>query len=479
MASSSLTAGATAFGLAAVSICASSVEALEVGAPVLVSRTSSGTPAAGFCAAPYFSRGSARYLSFQCQDPLVPDDTNLRVDTYLVDRQLGTIERVSLTSQNAEVGYDSFSGFPSSDGRLVAMSSRGPLHPDGFISPSLNFTNVFLRDRVTGTTEFISRNIDGSVSAFTVVLQDALADDSEVLLQTQSQLLDPSAAPFLQQANLYIRNWQSGTIDLVTRSAIGGLADGFSFGRMATGGRHVVFGSTATNLPGAPPDGVNLYLRDRAAGTTVRLTRPWNGGEFSTPLSLDGYRPRLSADASLVLFASTSTELVDEEPRGLAMQQQVYLLNRSGSIIQRLSVDSNGQPGNAYSGVVDMSDDGRYVAFFSRASNLPAGGSAIYVIDRASGAWVNITEPLGPLVGVGTQPSLEMARDGSAIAFSWRSADPASPYFDRSLIFTVELRGSVPPAPPARPVPGGPSGAWLALAALALIAAACRYRPAR
>jgi hypothetical protein len=49
---------------------------------------------------------------------------------------------------------------------------------------------------------------------------------------------------------------------------------------------------------------------------------------------------------------------------------------------------------------------------------------------------------------------LELARDGSAIAFSWRSADPASPYFDRLLVFTAELRGS-PPATPATPVPLG------------------------
>lgn len=461
-------------GVLGLCIDTGSAFALVVGPPVVESRTSSGALGVGVCGSPHFARAGSRYLVFACRDPLVPEDTNQRADTYLVDRVVGTIERVSVTGQGEEVPYDSGGGFPSNDGRYVALESFGPLHPDGFISPVLNFTNVFLRDRAAGTTEFISRNVDGNVGAFTVALQDSLPELTEVLLQTRSQLLDPSGNLFLDQINLYIRNWNSTDIELVSRPTGAALANGVSgIARITTTGRYVVFASTATNLPDAPPFGQNLYVRDRAAGTTQRLTRPWHGGEFDPPMAVDIYRPRLTVDGRWLMFASSGTELLPGDPRGLSLQSQVYLLDRDNGSYERISIGSDGQPGNAYSGVVDMSDDGRFLAFFSRASNLPAGGSAIYAIDRLTGAWVNVTQSLGPLVGVSTQPNLEMARDGSAIAFSWRSADAASPYFDRGLIFTVELRGA---QAAALPVPA--LAQWLtALLVLALLWVAARAQP--
>jgi hypothetical protein len=360
-----------------------------------------------------------------------------------------------VTSDGTEIRFDSFEGFPSDDGRLVAFESRGPMHPDATQPPGWVSPNAFLRDRLLGQTTFVSPDAAGQVPFFPVTLRDADLSRSEVLLQTRQQLLDPLGNPLPSQSNLYLRNWDTGTIELVSVAVDGGLGDNAStLGRIVTGGRYVIFQSAATNLPAAPETGFNLYVRDRQSATTTRISRPWHGGEFETPFNLDLGPPRATPDLRYIAFASSSRELLPEDAGSTGLTRQIYVLDRQSNQLHRMSRSAMGDPGDAPSSSAEISDDGRYVAFFSRATNLPAGGSAIYVIDRTTDRWVNVTSTLGPLVGVSTAPNLELARDGSAIVFSWRSADPASPFFDRLLVFTAELRGG-PPATPAIPVPLG------------------------
>ena len=428
--------------------------ALEARPPEVASRTSAGFAAIGPCGSPHFARSNARYLSFGCRGALTVDDDNDHADSFWYDRGAASLERVSVTSEEADIRFDSFGGFPASSGDGVAFGSLGPLHSDAEpISPGFERRNAFLRDRSSGTTEFVSRNSDGEMSLFGVGLQDSLPDRQELLLQTRSQLLAPPDI-ITSDTNLYVRNWETHAIELITANVDGTLADGVSGGsRLSTDGRYVVFASTATTLPGAPVfgSGINLYLRDRATQTTERLTRPWHGGEFTGEMTLDIHTPRISANGRWVLFGSSSLELLPNDA-GPPTTQQVYLLDRQTGQFERISADEAGLPGDAFSGVPDMSDDGRYLTFFSRASNLPAGHEAIYVIDRETGEWANATAALGPQSG--SSPNLELARDGSAIAFSWRVTDPSLPdLVGRNPIYTVALRGD-DPAPAPTPVPG-------------------------
>jgi hypothetical protein len=382
---------------------------------------------------------------------LLEADNNEHADVYLIDRITGLIERVSVTSDGSEIRFDSVRGMPSDDGRLIAFESRGPMHPDATQPPGWVSPNVFLRDRLLGQTTFVSPDVAGQVPFFAVTLRDADASQSEVLLQTPQQLLNPGGDPLLAQTNLYLRNWDTGSIELVSVAAGGGLANGSSnSSRIISGGRHILFSSTATNLPAAPGPGTTLYLRDRHAGTTTRLLRPWHGGEFAVPLTLDLRTPRATPDARHIAFASTSRELLAEDAKRPSLSRQVYVLDRQTGVLERLSKSTTGEPANAPCSSADISDDARYATFYCEATNLPAGGRAIYALDRWTGQLAVVGAELGSHIGA--PPNLDLARDGSAIAFSWRSADPASPYFDRLLVFTAELRGA-PPAQPAVPVP--------------------------
>ncbi len=457
--------------------------AFDPGQPVIASRNTAGEPGGDPCLFVQFARNNPRWLSMTCLFALVPDDGNGRYDSYLLDRLSGLIERVSVSSTGQQVFYPSEGGFPSDNGREVVFLSGGPLHPDvdthGSGAPEFGYFNVFVRDRVAGTTEVISRDSQGLPrprGGF--IPRDAHMANGEVLLQTSQWLLLPIGPPISPPPppQIYARNWRTGAVELISVGSDGEPGNyGATISSFDASGRYVTFISGSTNLPGANPAPTeNLFVRDRVAGTTTRLTRPWHGGEFAPGrLPVAGQTtPRLSSDQRYVLFTSTNPELIEEpEPPDW---MQVYLLERQEDRLERISVTADGVAADGYSGKADLSDDGRYLAFYSQATNLPAGGRAIYVVDRDSGEWLTVTTGLGGHLGA--PPELDLASDGSAIAFVWRSDDTSQPgIYNRALVYTVEL-GTGAPRPPAQPVPNGSLPSWWLLIAGLLLMASRRLR---
>lgn len=457
-----------------------SAQPMEPQSPVMVSRHVTGGATGGPCGTPRFARGNPRWLSFGCRSPLTLDDDNDRADTFLLDRQTGAIDRVSVTSEGAEVRFDSSRGYPSDDGRYVVFMSNGPLHPDaGNIFPGVGRASVYLRDRSVGTTILIARDALGRPRSRSVTLEDALPARHLFAVQTPSRWLADPPDPPIVVPDIYTRHWLTGQVHLVSVSASGGLPDAGAFqASLATDGRHVLFTSPSSDLPDPGRfNDTNIYLRDLLLGTTTRLTRPWQGGEFQDRLTLNIHAPKISGDGRYVAFASNNRELLPVDPAIDPLQTQVYLLDRTSGVLERISVTASGEPGNGLNEHVDISDDGRYLAFYSRSTNLPAGMQAVYVIDRLSGQWVNAAAELGPQISPFSTVNLDLASDGSAIAFSWRVADPTRPeLYDRLLMYTVQLRGN--PPPDAMAVPAHRDG-WLPLLMALLLLLAMRHLASR
>jgi Tol biopolymer transport system component len=75
-------------------------------------------------------------------------------------------------------------------------------------------------------------------------------------------------------------------------------------------GRYVAFFSEATNLvPGDTNGRGDLFVHDRGAGTTERVSVATGGTEGD----LDSAHPSISADGRYVAFASAATNLVVSE----------------------------------------------------------------------------------------------------------------------------------------------------------------------
>ena len=94
-----------------------------------------------------------RFVAFQSRaSNLIVGDTNNSLDIYLRDRITGTTTRVSLANGGAQIIGASSGPAVSGDGRYVAFTSRGP----ELTTPLSPFNDVFVRDIVAGTTTLAS-----------------------------------------------------------------------------------------------------------------------------------------------------------------------------------------------------------------------------------------------------------------------------------------------------------------------------------
>lgn len=361
-----------------------------------------------------------RYVAFRSfASNLVAEDTNGTSDVFVRDRLTQTTERVSVDSRERQaVGADAGGvldtnlGRPaiSGDGRFVAFASTATNLVRGDRNQA---ADVFVRDRVTGTTERISMadrrteaNSDSSGPAIT-------PDGRFVAFSSFANNLAPGDANFATDIFVYDR--QAGTTELISVNSVEEQANASSAGAAITpDGRFVAFSSDATNLvPGDVDDfASDVYLRDRATGTTegISTLAPPSG-----PLR-HSTAPAVSADGQFVAFNSWDSNLV---PGDTNDRYDVFVLNRGTGTIERVSVTDAGVEGNSDSFGPALSADGRFVAFDSDADNLVAGDGNFdvdaFLHDRTAHTTVRVSVRTD-----GTETGFELASFGASISADGR-----------------------------------------------------------
>jgi Tol biopolymer transport system component len=132
-------------------------------------------------------------------------------------------------------------------------------------------------------------------------------------------------------------------------------------------GRYVAFRSSARNLVGGDTNGVDdVFVRDRVAGVTTRVSVDRNGAEGNGA----SWAPSISADGRYVAFVSDATNLV---PGDTNVFRDVFVHDRLIGWTSRVSGGVLGAPGNDDSLHPAISADGRFIAYDSFAGNLVAG----------------------------------------------------------------------------------------------------------
>ncbi len=137
------------------------------------------------------------------------------------------------------------------------------------------------------------------------------------------------------------------------------------------------------------------------------------------------YSGGLSADGRFVAFTSYATNLVPGDTNGWS---DVFVKDRQTGSIERVSVDgSGGQATNGYSQGGVLSADGRFVGFSSYAPNLVPGDtngdSDAFVKDRHTGAIERVSiDSSGNQAADGGYFS-QMTPDGRYVVFLSRSPD--------------------------------------------------------
>ena len=124
-----------------------------------VSISSQGTEAHGGGSAPAVSR-AARLVAFASDAAnLVTGDTNATTDVFVRERETNVTERVSVASDGSQGNGASLDPAVSANGRFVAFTSLASNMVPGDTNDA---SDVFVRDRRTGTTERVSVASDGT-----------------------------------------------------------------------------------------------------------------------------------------------------------------------------------------------------------------------------------------------------------------------------------------------------------------------------
>ncbi len=190
-------------------------------------------------------------------------------------------------------------------------------------------------------------------------------------------------------------------------------------GSLSASGRYTVFTSMATNLV-AGVTGMHVYRHDRTTGATVLVTVAKNG----SPSAFGGFAPSVSADGRFVAFASTGTDFVDGDTNGLT---DIFLRDMTSGTTAMVSASQTGAPANLgvspnnVPGKREISDDGRYVAFTSSATNLVAtpnnSKQQVYVKDMATGVVTRASVDAAGAAGNDNSTSAALSGNGHVVAF--------------------------------------------------------------
>lgn len=333
----------------------------QTGETTRVSVGPGGAEADGYSELPAFS-ADGRYVAFQSvASNLVPLDNNMESDVFIHDRQTGLTERVSVASDGAQAAGPSWEPAISADGRYVAFTSAAG-NLDG---PDDNFgSDIFVHDRQTGQTERVSVN-SAEQQAFGDAQRPAISATGRYVAFS-SWAGDLVANDKNDVEDVFVRDRQAGTTTRVSVRGNGDEAVGESYDpSLSADGRYVAFWSYDGELGGEPAGSLGaVYVHDRQTGSTELVSRAAGGSPDS-----GSFYPAISDDGRYVAFESEASNLAPADDNAAS---DIFLYDRQAGQVTRLSLGGAGG-GNAESHAPAISAAGRFVAFDSRATNLVAG----------------------------------------------------------------------------------------------------------
>jgi len=316
---------------------------------------------------------------------LVTGDTNNAADIFVHDRLDRETTRVSVSSAGEQANDYSYTPVISANGRFVAFHSLASnLVPDD----TNNVFDVFVHDRQTGETTRVSVDSAGAQADFGSVFPVISVDGRFVAFASYASNL--VAGDTNHAADVFVHDRQTGETTRVSVDSAGAQGDNYSYlPSISADGRFVAFYSAASNLvAGDTNHTVDVFVHDRLTGETTRVSIDSDGVQANS----DSYLPSISADGRFVAFTSHASNLVAGD---INYAPDIFVHDRLTGETTRVSVDSAGAQANASSEFPKISADGRFVAFYSSASNLVAGDTNdavdIFVHDRLTGETTRVS----------------------------------------------------------------------------------------
>lgn len=333
----------------------------------------------------------------------------------------------------------------SEAGKFVAFSSEAN-NLDS--RRDTNFqSDIFLFDRGSRITRRISdasslhqANADSRYPALS-------ADGKRVAFQSLADNL--VALDSNDVEDVFVRDIESRVTSRASASSNGTAASrGSDTAAQSGNGRYVGFTSIATNIvSGDNNNARDVFIRDLQTGMVECASRS-SQGAFG---DADSEHVILSADGRFALFQSYASNLGPTDTNGFS---DLYLLDRTTHTLELITRNTNGVAANGPSAAGSMSDDGRWIAFFSDATDIVPGAtppdSATYLLDRQSGRIQTLDEITPELPGGLLPRRALISPSGKRLAIAavsdCGSATPAQ-------VFVLDRESGI-----AHPVSTAPSG---------------------
>lgn len=342
----------------------------------------------------------------------------------------GRTERVDVATDGRDANGRSWRGTISANGRVVAFTSTASNLVPGDTN---RLRDVFVRDLSTHRTVRVTVSSAGMQANRASHYPSLSADGRFVAFRSLATNLvrgDRNGAE-----DVFVHDLATGKTERVSVSSAGAEANARSFtSRISADGGIVAFSSSASNLVRGDHNGViDVFVRDRTRGRTVRVTVGSHGeGNGRSEGSA------ISASGRVVAFRSFATNLVEGDTNGLA---DAFVRDWVRGVTERVNISSWGAQSNRETFRPELSGDGRRVGFRSRAVNLVYGDTNealdVFVRDRVAGRTTRVS----------------VASDGSeadAEGLSWMAAQTifmSRPYLDtkgRFVAFSSRSANLVP-----------------------------------
>jgi Tol biopolymer transport system component len=304
-----------------------------------------------------------------------------KLNVFLRDRTNLTTTLVSVNLSGLAGGNgDSIPTGISSNGQYVLFeSSASDLVPGDTNSAS----DIFVRDLVADTTLLVSVSTNGGpangASRGSVITPDgryvAFVSEASNLVAGDTNRI----------ADVFVRDMQAGVTTLVSAGATASSSPGggaSEFPDITPDGRYVAFYSTAANLVGGTVNSGDIYVRDLVGGTTT-----WASSGALTAVqsvmsatSVAAYNHVLSAAGQFVAYEASPSSL-SAGLAGVILRYNVF----SGltDVVHTNAAVFSGPPESIRS--LDMTPDGRFIAFLANTNGSPPKSSCVYVWDAQSG----------------------------------------------------------------------------------------------
>jgi len=246
----------------------------------------------------------------------------------------------------------------------------------------------------------------------------------------ESDAIDLVAGDTNGFSDIFVYDRQTKTNTLISVPAAGGQGNRHStFADISDDGRYVVFASSSTNMTADTDTNVNvdthspnpggpaadIFLRDTVNNTTILISKSTAGSQTA---NAESTKPVISDDGKFIAFESLASDLIVSDFNGNG--SDVFRYEIATGIILAASVNNNGVSGNERSHEAAISSDGNLVAFSSNASNFNLPGDVnrdVFLRNFTTANTLAITSGSHFASGLNDSEQPSISADGNTIIF--------------------------------------------------------------